>query len=434
MSQLPHEQLLQLIWNLAMQQPPLYEALARHCAGQPMEREPVAAAQLRQQIDQVFAYLATVSAYDYEDDYDDEYEYEEITALLQQVGAKERRERPELLWYLIERANLAFAEATLATVQIELAIAQYVQLVSELCPSLPERKPHIEKLVSSLDWELMGHGRILVTTRRGLETLAGYPLLIDLLKGHPAQSIREWVAHYYRQLGRDDAYLTYRRAHLHHEFQYLDLAQFWQQRGDTRQYLATLESWLTLGVPPEPPSVVLQMLEAHYAQQQNQVELLRILLCEAQWYGVTLALYQRIKPLAIAQEQWQEVRHQLLSLAKGGAEIETLSRIYIYEAQEEDAIALLDHPQCYESTTVFIADGIKQKYPQQAIVIYKKLIQAYLDRKNREGYAIAAEYAQALKHIYLNILNSPEPWRDYLLQLKERYGQKRSFCDEFKDL
>jgi hypothetical protein len=399
-----------------------------------MEREPLSPAQLKQQIDQVFAYLATVSAYDYEDDYDDEYEYEEITTLLQQIAARERRDRPELLWYLIERANTAFAEATLATVQIELAIAQYVQLVSELCPNLPERRPHIERLVSSLDWELMGHGRILATTRRGLETLAGYPLLIELLRNHPALSIREWVAHYYKQLGRDDAYLKFRREHLQHESQYLCLAQFWQQRGDTRQYLATLESWLNLGAPTDSPSVVLQMLEAHYAQHLDQANLVRILLLEAQWYGVSLALYQRIKPLAIALNQWPEARQQLLRLAKVGAEIETLSRIYIYEEQEDDAIALLDHPQCYESTTVFIADGIKQKHPHQAIAIYKKLVQAYLDRKNREGYAFAAGYAQALKHIYLHILNTPEPWRDYLAQLQEQYGHKRSFGDEFRDL
>ncbi len=175
------------------------------------------------------------------------------------------------------------------------------------------------------------------TIKEALDTIAterdDYEYLIKKLKKADEGEVQDWVIGYYQKTRRRCPLFASASGHLHTEANFLELADYWQEKGDAAQALATLEAWVSrreeqpdgvryLPYSPDPATgrgEVLRRLIAHYTETGDDANLCRILMAQARQEGVTLALYKRIQPSAAKLGTWPERRAELLTQARGEA-------------------------------------------------------------------------------------------------------------------
>ena len=88
----------------------------------------------------------------------------------------------------------------------------------------------------------------------------------------------------------------------------------------------------------------------------------------------------------------------------------------------------------YENIQVLVADGVKEHDPKQAIRIYEKLVQNYIDMKQRKHYRTAAGYAKEIKSIYTSIVGDTAAWSHYIKDVRTRYSRRSALKDELREL
>jgi len=463
---LSHQELLNLVLTLEREHPNVRRSLL---AVVPISREllhqqpqqPQRVKVLKKQISQFLNELEARSQYD--DDYSDqEYDetevYEELGTVFEEATTLHPADQIDVFWHAITAGDDLFEEYPIGTTQIEEAIRFYAAAVQKLAAPPVEKQRYLTSLLSLLDLNLAQYGDIAGAVKQALDLLCTEPetiryLITELAEYDHQASTVDWIAGYYLQLGDDENYLSFRQAHLNHEKQYLELAHYWQQKGNPAQYLATLEAGATFLLHPQEAAAergsgdfpfysgysyrqqsgLLSELAAVYRQQSDAVNLCRVLMLTAEYSGVTLKLYQEIEAVAGELGRWQELRPQLLEWLQTSAE--ELARVHLYEQNWQAAIALAaDRGVRYESLRVLVAEGIKQHHPQEAIHLYDGMVEANIDRKQRKYYAMAAGHARAIKAIYMDILKDATGWKTYWQQVRDRYRRYPALQDEFARL
>lgn len=105
----------------------------------------------------------------------------------------------------------------------------------------------LKTLVDLKTWD---NGTEMEDLKAGLDALASttedYTFLLKRFKklAEEYSDVIDWLADYYLKLDDDGNYLAVRQSNLKTEVQYLELADYWQGKGDGAKYLETLESWL----------------------------------------------------------------------------------------------------------------------------------------------------------------------------------------------
>jgi uncharacterized Zn finger protein len=324
--------------------------------------------------------------------------------------------------------------------------------VAKLAPSSLEKQPYFDSLIDALTWEMCGYGDVSDAIENAIATLAttaeDCQYIIAQLQKTEYSRRAELIASFYLTLGDEDNYLRVRESQLQTEAQYLELAKYWQRKGEKKKYVATLENgvshllekrrapectfdFLPLGSAVK-SSELLQTLADYYELKHDRENLCRILMAVAEYSGVTVELYQKIKTVSVKLGTWQLDRPKLLEIAQRNPE--TLAQIYLHEADWQAALELAHRQPHAERLQVLVAEGIKEHHPQKSVQIYEQLVQHYIDLKSRDHYRTAARHADAIKSIYLDILNEPDIWRQYIDAQRQRYPRHQALQDEFRRL
>jgi uncharacterized Zn finger protein len=77
-------------------------------------------------------------------------------------------------------------------------------------------------------------------------------------------------------------------------------------------------------------------------------------------------------------------------------------------------------------------ERFKDEYPEEAIGIYKALVQERIERKKRSAYQEGAGYAKKIKEIYELVLHDPKGWQEYVGNIRLSYKHLPALQDEFK--
>jgi Uncharacterized conserved protein len=454
---MPHQELLNLLLKLASEQAEVRRLLLANVniLPQTIRQQPQDARQikkLKRDIADFFNELQHRSEYEYDYDYeyDEQEEYPELGSVFEVAKALNPVDQIEVFWHAVTCGNEMFAEYPVGTAQIEQAIGLYAEAVSKLELTPQEKRHYFDALIEALAWDMCDYGEITDALKNALDALCtappDYHYLIDQLKGSDHENAGDWIAGYYLRLGDEENYLRIRQEHLETEAHYLELAEYWKQKGDQPRYLATLEQYVSKltqkrteshvfyypRISREESGGVLHILEEHYQNQQDDQNLCRILMARAQYERLTLDLYKQIERVASRSGTWQECQSKLKEVAEGDPE--TLAKIHLYEEDWQAAIELAGRQANYEAGQVLVAGGIKEKHPEEAIKIYQRLVQRYIDMQSRQHYHTAARYAGKIKEIYESILKEKSIWQRYIDAVRQRYPRHRALQDEFKRL
>ncbi len=145
-----------------------------------------------------------------------------------------------------------------------------------------------------------------------------------------------------------------------------------------------------------------------------------------------LNLYKNLQSAANRLGNWEETKQSFITLCKDDEY--TLAEVYIYEKDYPAAIKLANEHVTYHAVIDHVVENIKQIFPKEAISLYQKIVQEYIDHKSRDDYREAAAYSKKIKSIYDSILKDPISWEKYLNALRMRYKHFRALQDEFKNL
>ena len=454
LDELSHRQIRDFVLDLAQQKCEVRRLLlaAIRFSPQLLRQQmlnPVQVNYLQQQISHGLSELKYQSEYsDYY--YDREYAEDEPAPLLESALEEARMLHPTdqlaVFWHVVTAGNQLFSKALISPTPIAIALRLYAIDVTQLDLSPPAKQPYFNALLAACNWQMCQHGNLTEAIKAALDQMctapADYRYLIEQFEESDAAAI-DWIAGYYRQLGDDENYLRVRQSNLWREEQYVELAEFWHQRGDRAAALATLETGALYlvetryqaasghHITPPKSSLLFDQLANYYRQIADNDNLCRVLVMTVDYCGVTLALYRQIEALANQLEQWLTLRPELLKLARLNREV--LAKIYLYERNWQAALELADQKNAYEPLRVLVADGIKHHHPASAIAIYKALVQAHIERQDRKC-RVAAGYVRAVKSIYLTVLKDEATWQGYRHELCDRYRRDLALQDELHRL
>lgn len=357
-------------------------------------------------------------------------------------------DQTEVYWHIVAQVNERLEDYGLNPESAENALVCYAQTVAEQELSHQDKRYYFDTVLSALNLPMCDYGDGTGAIKEALDAMAttpeDYHYLIQALakRGKDSAEIHDWVIGYYRFLGDEARYLEERQDNLHTEAQHLELADFWRDKGDTAQEVATLESWVRrrdeeaqdarwFYYPSVGGGSVLQRLDAHYTEIGDDANLCRIVMTQARQTGVTLALYQRVEAIAKELGTWSERRAELLKQSQG---VER-ARIYLHEQDWERAIAYARLSSThYDRTREVVAEAVQEHFPEQAIELYEALVQECINQAKRDGYRKAAGYAARIKAIYTDVLKDNEAAAQYLADIRQANARRSALQDEFRDL
>jgi hypothetical protein len=398
---------------------------------------------LKKAVDKAFKAL---DGRDYE--YDETEVRVELGFVFDAVLALNPDDQTDILWHIVEKGDKYIGEYELDTEFLEQAIGLYGLAVSRLSLPSGEIQSYLDMLMECLHWTMCEYGDVSEALHDALNLIATAPddarYVIRKLENSEDAEIRDWAISLYRKTGDDAGYLKARQASLSTEAQHLELADFFTEKGQFVQALATLEAYVAarnetteggrfLFYRPDPATgrgEILRRLIAHYTKAQDAANLCRILMAQARQEGVTLNLYKQIQTVAENLGTWPECRPALLTQSHG---LER-ARIYLYERDWTQAIEFARLPGTEERVQALIADAVKEPHPDEAIALYDALVQSNIQQFNRKGYHAAARYASEVKSIYLNIAHDTEMAALYIADIRREHARRPALREEFAGL
>lgn len=447
---LSHEELLELIVKLIESNEDVKQAVIKNLqislqfiAAQP--RNPQQIKNIKQDIDEFIKELQ-YEDYEYGDreftEFDD---YPQLDAIIQKTKLLHPKDQIDVYFYMLTKVNKIYGDFPIGTVNLEDAFRQYGQAVKQLALAHTEKRTYFDLLVKAFVWEMSDSGGVIEAVKQAIDIIADssedYHYVIDYLKLVKNDRSDDLIAEYYLKLHEDENYLKIRMHRMLTEEHYLELAQYWKEKGDDKEYRETLERWVTkLSQERKEDSYffstiehgVLQKLLEFYIQQKDDRNTYRILMAIATYNKKNLDLYKQLQNVSSRLGNWKETKHSFISLSK--RDIDTLAEVYIYEKDYQAAIKLAKEHITYHSVVTLVSERVKQDYPKEAISLYEQIVQEYIDYKKRNSYHEAADYARKIKFIYEAILKDPILFQKYLSGLRMRYKQFRALQDELKKL
>lgn len=449
---LSHEEILELVVKLIENDEDVKQAVIKNLkiplqfiAAQP--RSPQQIEKFKQEIDEFIKELQ-YQEYGYGDyDFSESDDYPQLDEIIQKTKLLHPQDQIDVYYYMLTRVNKIYADFPIGTVNLEDAFRQYGLAVKQFALNHAGKKIYFDFLVQAFAWEMSGYGEITETIKQAIDTFAesseDYHYVIDYLKTHKNEDedFEDLIAEYYLELHEDENYLKIRMHRLITEEHYLELAQYWKEKGDEKRYRETLEDWVTKlykereedeYFSSNTENGVLQKLLELYTKQKDDKNIHRILMATATYNKKNLDLYKQLQSVANRLGNWEETKRSFISLSKDDEY--TLAEIYIYEKDYQTAIKLAQEHVTYHAVVNHVAENVKHEFPKEAIFLYGKIVQEYIDHKSRGDYQEAATYAKKIKDIYESILKDSISWGTYLSEIRMRYRHFRALQDEFKEL
>jgi len=73
-------------------------------------------------------------------------------------------------------------------------------------------------------------------------------------------------------------------------------------------------------------------------------------------------------------------------------------------------------------------------YPEEYLKEYERIVDRYIERRGRDNYRSAAQYAERIKKLYRTVLKEPERWETYIQNLRAVNKKLRAMQEEFSHL
>jgi uncharacterized Zn finger protein len=249
-----------------------------------------------------------------------------------------------------------------------------------------------------------------------------------------------------RQTGDPDALVEVKRRDLSHAFSYLGIAEIYREAS---QYDKALE-WAELGMRSftQRDSRLVEFLAREYHRRARHDEAMKLI-----WRqfveSPSLKTYQELKAHAVKvspDPDWPAWRDKALAHLRGVIEKEKreektsknhwhwaghadhsrLVEVFLWEECYDEAWQEASAGGCSQSLWLRVAATREEKYPGDAVPIYKEMIAPTLKQVNNAGYAEAVKLVRKIRDL-MGRLDRVTEFDDYLVGLRVEYKRKRNF-------
>jgi len=400
-----------------------------------------------------------------------------LNSILKSVESAPENLQVDVYWAVADNTLAELNEYGMSEEALEEVAIDSMEKLPPLLQENPALKEKKEKILAELMryyiWSNCGITDFIYETADNIcAERSDYEIVIDALKKESESDSSSYhitlLANLYAQIGEEDAQLKTLESRLEYGTDYWRLAEYWLDKEQPAKALDIVKEGIEKGRGRK--SELYLHLQEHYEEKSDYgslAELLRLKIqreeldyrsfasdelykCLKRHYEATddytgqVALlelrlesgeldcefYQEAE-WTIRDEDWQEFEERFIAKAKAQENSKLLAEIYEYKGDMEALwkIAKNDRELLKEYEA-----GLTPIYPQEYLKLYQSIIDRYIAARGRDNYRAAAEYAETVKEIYLNLLKQPEQWDAYIEQLRKANKALRAMKDEFRNL
>ena len=249
-----------------------------------------------------------------------------------------------------------------------------------------------------------------------------------------------------RQTGDPEALVEIKRRDLSHAYSYLQIAEIYREAGRHDEAL----EWAEQGMEsfPQGDSRLVEFLAREYhrrARHDDAMTLIRNQFVESPF----LKNYQELKAHALKvrpRPDWPAWRNKALAHLRGVIEKEKqeektskshwhwaghadnspLVEVFLWERRYDEEWQEASAGGCSQSLWLRVAAAREEKFPGDAVPIYKEMIAPTLEQTNNAAYAEAVKLLRKIRELMARLGREAE-FEDYLVSLRVEYKRKRNF-------
>jgi len=154
------------------------------------------------------------------------------------------------------------------------------------------------------------------------------------------------------------------------------------------------------------------------------------------WKHPNIEKYKKLCKLAKQLNCWDKLRAQVITELENKKGFDFLVSLYLLEKDAGNALATLEKlpPRWGDHTLhIEVAQAAKKQYPQEAIRLFTKEAEQFIDYRNRDSYSQAALCLREIRDIYRQ-LNEIQSWDKFIADIRERYRRLPALQDELSQL
>jgi hypothetical protein len=150
------------------------------------------------------------------------------------------------------------------------------------------------------------------------------------------------------------------------------------------------------------------------------------------WKYPTIEKYKTLRKLAKQLNRWNDLRAQIINELEKRNRFDFLVTLYLEDKEVGNALAALEKlPERWENHELHIevAQAAKKQYPQDALRIFTKEAERFINYRDRGNYAQAALCLREVRDIYRQVNDIPL-WNKTIADIRERYKRLPALQDE----
>jgi tetratricopeptide (TPR) repeat protein len=235
----------------------------------------------------------------------------------------------------------------------------------------------------------------------------------------------------YRKIGDHQKYLELRSHRMKYGDDYHDLAVFYWKTGDRAKAVEVARKGLKEGVGRMEGLRSFLMERARESKDRSGYLELQF---DQATDRLTLKDYQSFKKLC-TQKEWDDFEPRVLQRLEKARDAERL-KIHMSRKEYDKALSLLkthrypDHPYG-EDDILKVAGELEPMYPEDILAFYMTGLGNLNRSLDRKAYARKAEAMAKVRHVWVDVLKTPDKWKEFGRKAKEMNVKRPAFQQEF---
>jgi hypothetical protein len=154
------------------------------------------------------------------------------------------------------------------------------------------------------------------------------------------------------------------------------------------------------------------------------------------WKYPNIEKHKTLRELAKQLNRWNDLRAQIINELEKRNRFDFLITLYLEDEEVGNALTTLGRlPERWgdHSIHIEVARAAKKQYPQEALQIFTKEAERFINYRDRGNYAQAALCLREVRDIYHQINDIPL-WSKTITDIRERYKRLPALQDELNQL
>jgi uncharacterized Zn finger protein len=150
------------------------------------------------------------------------------------------------------------------------------------------------------------------------------------------------------------------------------------------------------------------------------------------WQQPSLPSFQSLQTIAQAGGQWEALRPALLERLAKEQRYHLLVQIHVETKELDAAFQAYEHllrRHRYSGLGPLLAEAAEAERPRDAVRLYMAEVEALIERRGRDNYAMAARYLQRVRALYAR-LGDDEAWQTLIADLRQGNSRLRALQEE----